>query len=85
LLEKIIAEIDAEIAQLQSVRALLSDPTPTAVKRGPGRPPRTPTTVVATPKKTKRRTLSPEARERIRQGQLKRWAAAKKAAKKSAK
>jgi len=85
LLEKIIAEIDAEIAQLQSVRALLSDPTLTAVKRGPGRPPRTPKTVVATPKKTKRRTLSTEARERIRQGQLKRWATAKKAAKKSAK
>lgn len=85
MLEKIIAEIDAEIAQLQSVRALLSDPTPTAVKRGPGRPPRAPVMVVATPKKTQRRTLSPEARERIRQGQLKRWAAAKKAAKKSAK
>jgi hypothetical protein len=83
LLEDIIAEIDAEIARLQSVRLLLSGSTTTAVKHGPGRPPKTATTV--TPKKTKRRTLSPEAREKIRQGQLKRWAAAKKAAKKSTK
>lgn len=85
MLEKIIAEIDAEIVRLQSVRALLSGSTTTAVKRGPGRPPKTPGTVTAAPKKTKRPPLSPEAREKIRQGQLKRWAAAKKAAKKSTK
>jgi len=40
----IISAIDEEISKLQQVRSLLScysDPTPTAIKRGPGRPKKT--------------------------------------------
>lgn len=71
MLESIVAEIDAEIARLQAVKALLSPGEVVGARGRPGRP--------AGP--AKRRTLSAEARERIRQAQIKRWAATKKAAK----
>jgi hypothetical protein len=83
LIEKIVAEIDAEIVRLQQVRTLL---VAVPAKRGPGRPAKTTTTVKAAPvKAAKRRTLSADAREKIRQGQLKRWATAKKSTKKASK
>lgn len=78
MLENIVAEIDAEISRLQTARVLLtgiSAPT----KRGPGRPAKAIPPVV--PSKKKRRRLSAEAREKMRQAQLKRWAAVKKSAK----
>lgn len=78
MLESILAEIDAEIARLQSVKALLSS-ADSAAKRKPGT--RATTAPAKARKKTKRRTMSAEARERIRQAQIKRWAATKKSAK----
>lgn len=79
MLESILAEIDAEIARLQAAKALLSSTEATAIERRPGVPSnKRPAKAV---KKAKRRTMSAEARERIRQGQIKRWAAVKKSAK----
>lgn len=66
----LIAEIDAEIARLEEVRKLLTAGAGTAGKqRRAGK----------RPVKAAKRHLSPEARERIRQAQIKRWAKAKKA------
>jgi hypothetical protein len=67
---EIIALIDAEIAQLQHARALI---TGIAIKRKPGRP-------VGTGKK-KKRNMSPEGRARLVAAVKARWAAQKKAAK----
>lgn len=69
--QSIISAIDAEIATLQKVRALLAGDgklgvtVRKAVKK-------------VSSKQPKRRTLSPEARKRIADAQRKRWAAAKK-------
>jgi hypothetical protein len=71
----ILALIDAEVAALQNARSLLAG---TAAKRGPGRPK---SAVASTPKTKKKRKLSPEGRAKIAEGQRKRWAALKKAAK----
>lgn len=76
--EDILAAIDAEIAKLQQARALLAGAA-ALERRGPGRPKKAATT--ATRKPSKKRKLSAEAREKIRQAQLKRWSAAKKNAK----
>jgi hypothetical protein len=65
----ILTLIDAEIAELQQARALI---TGTAVKRKPGRP-------VGTGKK--KRNPSSEGRARIIEAVKKRWAAQKKEAK----
>jgi hypothetical protein len=73
VIESIIAELDVEIAHLQKVRALLVNDKP---KRG--RPAKVVSVSPVDPPSLKKRVLSPEAKERIRQGQLKRWAAAKK-------
>jgi hypothetical protein len=76
VIESIIAEIDVEISRLRQARALLANEGP---KRG--RP------VTKTPAKVdqlsvrKKRVVSPETKERMRQGQLKRWALAKKSVK----
>jgi hypothetical protein len=76
MLESVLAEIDAEIARLQAARKLLSSPGGAGAVRRSSYP------IAATLGKVpKRRNLSAEARERIRQAQIKRWAAAKKAAK----
>lgn len=76
-LESILAEIDAEIARLQSAKALLSSVTTATIGRR-GRPANVKTDMPR-PAKPARRTMSAEAKERIRQAQLKRWAATKKA------
>jgi hypothetical protein len=80
MLESILAEIDAEIARLQSVKVLLSSVETAVVKHKRGRP-AAKTATPAPAKREKRRTMSAEARERIRQAQIKRWAAVKKSAK----
>jgi hypothetical protein len=73
VIESIIAEIDVEISRLKHVRALLANDGP---KRGR---PATKTTAKADQSQArKKRVVSPEGRERMRQGQLKRWAIAKK-------
>jgi hypothetical protein len=78
--ESILVEIDAEIARLQSARALLSpEAAPTIRKRG--RLAKVKAAIPSPKKYSKRRTMSAEARERIRQAQIKRWAATKKAVK----
>lgn len=69
--EKLILELDREIAALQQARDLLLSNTDHHA-----------TTRIARTAKTKtKRTLSPEARQRIADAQKRRWAAAKKAAK----
>lgn len=81
MLENIVAEIDVEIARLNQVKALLMTSAMPA-KRGPGRPAET---IQQAAKPKKKRRLSTEAREKMRQAQLRRWAAIKKDAKKSSK
>ena len=73
MLESIIAEIDVEISRLQQARALLVNIEP---KRG--RPAGTVSLKPAKQARQKRRVMSPETREKMRHGQLKRWAVAKK-------
>ena len=78
MLKNVLVEIDAEIARLQQAKALLA--TIEAPKAKRGRPAKS--AVTKSPAKiVKRRTMSPEARDRIRQAQIKRWAKSKKAAK----
>jgi hypothetical protein len=80
VIESIIAEIDVEISRLRQVRALLSNNGPKRAR------PATKTAANAVPVSArKKRVVSPETKERMRQGQRKRWAEAKKAAKKDSK
>ena len=73
MIDSIIAEIDVEISRLRQVRALLSNDGP---KRGR---PATKTAAKADQSSVrKKRVVSPEAKGRMRQGQLKRWAIARK-------
>lgn len=67
----ILALIDAEIAQLQSSRALIAAAGAGTTKRGPGRPKGS---------GRKKRNLSPEGRARIAAAVKARWAKQKKAA-----
>lgn len=86
----IVLAIDSEIAQLQKVKALLTDIDVTT-KRRPGRPARVRTgndAVHLNPetsaRKPKRRTMSTEGRAKIAEAQKLRWEESKKAAKKAA-
>jgi hypothetical protein len=72
-IENLISEIDAEIARLEQVRALLSGTTSRAAKKR-GRP-----AGVAPVTKPAKRVMSAEARERIAAAQRKRWAKQKRA------
>ena len=68
----ILESLDAEIGRLQQARALLTDldsPPPSSPRRG-----RPKGATTATPQTPKKRTLSPEARERIAAAQRERWA-----------
>jgi hypothetical protein len=76
VIESIIAELDVEIARLQKVRALLVNDKP---KRGHVAK-RTSVSQVEPPSR-KKRVFSQETKERMRQSQLKRWAAARKTTK----
>jgi hypothetical protein len=70
--QSIIAAIDKEIARLREVRKVLArNGKITESKRG--------SKAAVAAKKTPKRKLSPEARERIAAAQRKRWAAARKA------
>jgi hypothetical protein len=78
----ILFEIDAQIALLRQAKALLSSAGTTAIKRKPGRPSKTAAIVVPVVQKAKKRKkMSAEGRERVRQAQIKRWAAVKGASK----
>ena len=72
----ILSMIDAEIAQLVQVRALLTE-AGTGTKRGRGRP-KGATDAVSAAKPRKRRRLSAEARAKIAAAQKARWAKQKK-------
>ena len=83
--KSILSEIDAEIARLRQAKALLSSAGTTAIKRKPGRPSKAAAIVVPVAQKAKKRKkMSAEGRERVRQAQIKRWAAVKQAAKATA-
>ncbi|MGA8742240.1 MAG: hypothetical protein WB561_13730, partial [Terracidiphilus sp.] len=85
MLKSILSEIDAEISRLQRAKALLSSSTAARREQKSGRTAATmPLTSPSIQKTKKRRKLSVEARERIRQGQIKRWAAAKQRARPNA-
>jgi hypothetical protein len=80
--KSILFEIDAQIALLRQAKALLSSARTTAIKRKPGRPSKAAAVVVPVAQKTKKRKkMSAEGRERVRQAQIKRWAALKGASK----
>ena len=78
MVKDILSAIDAEIAHLEQAKALLSPSGAVSAKRKPGRPAKV-TSVVApkVQKARKRRKMSAEGRERVRQAQIKRWAALK--------
>ena len=72
---RIIAEIDAQISKLQQARALLAGTTTTAARAGRGRPKGSKRTASAASTTTPRkRKLSPEGRKRIADAMKKRWA-----------
>ena len=83
MMENILAQIDAEIARLNSAKAILSSgransgpsASAAAAPRKRGRPAKSAT--LSTTPAAKRSGMSAEARERIRQAQVKRWAAKK--------
>ena len=83
--KSILSEIDAQIALLRQAKALLSSAGTTAIKRKPGRPSKAAAVVVPVAQKAKKRKkMSAEGRERVRQAQIKRWAAVRQAAKTTA-
>jgi hypothetical protein len=78
MVKDILAAIDAEIARLEQAKALLSASGAVSAKRKPGRPAKVATAVAPKVQKTRKRgKMSAKARERIRQAQIKRWAAQK--------
>jgi hypothetical protein len=70
-IDSILVALDAEIAQLQQVRAVLAQSGSGASVEAKTRMP--------AKKRGSKRTLSAEARKRIAEAQKKRWAAMKKA------
>jgi hypothetical protein len=80
--KSILSAIDAEISRLKQVKAILTSAGSAQIKRKPGRPANAASVVAPIVRKRKKRgKLSAEARERIRQAQIKRWAAVKQSAK----
>ena len=78
MVKDILAAVDAKIATLEQAKALLRASGSIVAKRKPGRPAKAASVVVPKVQKArKRRKMSVEARERIRQAQIKRWAALK--------
>lgn len=65
-LKNILAVIDAEIARLKHVSAILADTSPKSASS-------------AAPKKRAQRRMSAEGRKRIAEAQRRRWAAQRKA------
>ena len=68
---RIIAEIDAQISKLQQARALLAGTTTPAIGAGRGRPKGSKNARVA--KTPRKRKLSPEGRKRIAEAVRRRW------------
>ncbi len=82
MVKDILAKIDAEIARLKQAKAILSTSGTVSAKRKPGRPAKVAALVIPKVQKTRKRgKMSAEGRERVRQAQIKRWAALKGASK----
>jgi hypothetical protein len=76
MVKDILAAIDAEIACLKQAKTLLSTSGEVVAKRKPGQPAEVASIEPPKVQKArKRRKMSAEVRERIRQAQIKRWAA----------
>jgi len=72
---RIIAEIDAQISKLQQARALLAGTTTSAARTGRGRPKGSKNgAAAASTTAPRKRKLSPEGRKRIADAMKKRWA-----------
>ena len=71
---RIIAEIDAQILKLQQARSLLAGTTTSAARTGRGRPKGSKNGAAASTTKPRKRKLSPEGRKRIADAMKKRWA-----------
>jgi hypothetical protein len=83
-LDRIIAEIDAEIAKLQRARELLSSVATTETSKRPGRPKGSKNAKAAVAVVTPRRgKMSPEGRKRIADAMKRRWAERRKQAAKA--
>ena len=73
--QKILAEIDGEIARLQQARAALVGIGGVSTGKRRGRPKGSTNAVkAAKPAKRKKRNLSPEGRKRIAEAMKRRWA-----------
>ena len=78
MVKDILSAIDAEIACLEQAKVLVSASGAVVAKRKPGRPAKVASAVAPKVQETrKRHKMSAEARERVRQAQIKRWAAKK--------
>ncbi len=76
MVKDILVAIDAEIARLEQAKALLSTSGAFVAKRKPGRPAEVASIEAPKVQKARKRSkMSAEGRERIRQVQIKRWAA----------
>jgi hypothetical protein len=76
--DQIVSAIDEQIAQLEKVKALLTDAENVTAKRGPGRPPLKATVSESAITKTpKKRKMSAAGRARISAAQKARWAKGK--------
>jgi hypothetical protein len=75
-LSRIISEIDAEIARLQQARSLLTAGSQIPARRGRKPKALTAASPAAAPKagRRKKRKLSAEGRQRIREAMKRRWA-----------
>ena len=79
MMKDILAKIDAEIARLKQAKALLSTSGVIITKRKPSQAAKAAAVVTPKVQKTRKRgKMSAEGRERVRQAQIKRWAALKK-------
>jgi hypothetical protein len=82
MMKDILAKIDAEIARLKQAKALLSTSGVIITKRKPSQAAKAAAVVTPKVQKTRKRgKMSAEGRERVRQAQIKRWAALKSASK----
>ena len=76
MVKDILVAIGAEVACLEQAKALLSPLGTVVAKRKPGRPAKVATVVTPKVQKARKRSkMCAEGRERVRQAQIKRWAA----------
>jgi hypothetical protein len=79
---KIIEQIDLQISNLETAKALL---TGAVTKNGPGRPKKSASLSIPAGPKSAKRVVSAEAKEKMAAAQKRRWAKVRRASKKAAK